>query len=184
MVKKNMVVVLSLNFWFSFLFAQEQNIVKDTLKLEPLDPLRPAKAAFYSAVVPGLGQVYNKKYWKVPLVYGAIGTSVYFYVDSQKQYSFYRDEYKNRLEGYRSESEYLNKLTDSQLISAQKTYQRNRDLSALFILGFYVLNIVDANIDASLLQFNVNETLSFKPSIVIPDRVSKTNLGFKCAYSF
>jgi hypothetical protein len=57
----------------------------DTLKSNDIDPLTPAKAAFYSAVLPGLGQAYNKKYWKIPLVYGAIGTSVYFYVDSKKK---------------------------------------------------------------------------------------------------
>lgn len=177
-------IVIFLNFGISSLFSQEQDILKDTLKVKPFDPLRPAKASFYSAVIPGLGQVYNQKYWKVPLVYGAIGTSVYFYLDSQKKYNICRDEYKNRLEGNKSDSEYFNKLSDSQLISAQKTYQRNRDLSALFILGFYVLNIVDANIDASLSQFNVNETLSFKPSVNIPDQISRTNLGFKCVYSF
>ena len=51
-----------------------------------LDPLRPAKAAFYSAVLPGLGQAYNKKYWKIPIVYGAIGTGLYFYLDNNKLY--------------------------------------------------------------------------------------------------
>ena len=68
-------------------------IAKDTTKLEEIDPLRPSKAAFYSAIVPGLGQVYNKRYWKVPLVYGAIGSSLYFYIDNNKKYHGYRDAY-------------------------------------------------------------------------------------------
>ena len=51
-------------------------VAKDTLKSNNIDPLTPAKAAFYSAVLPGLGQAYNKKYWKIPLVYGALGTSI------------------------------------------------------------------------------------------------------------
>ena len=184
MVKKIIVFVLFLNVGLSFIFAQKKNESKDTLKIETIDPLRPAKAAFYSAVVPGLGQVYNKKYWKVPLVYGAIGTSVYFYLDSQKKYNLYRDEYKNRLEGYKSNVEFLNKLSDSQLISAQKQFSRNKELSALFALGFYVLNIIDANVDASLSQFNVNEELSLKPTIEVIDDITKTNLGFKCVYTF
>jgi hypothetical protein len=75
-------------------------VVKDTSKLQEIDPLTPAKAAFYSAILPGLGQAYNKKYWKIPLVYGAIGTSLYFYIDNNKKYHDYRDEYKRRLEGY------------------------------------------------------------------------------------
>ena len=62
-----------------------------------LDPLRPAKAAFYSAVLPGLGQAYNKKYWKIPIVYAAIGTGLYFYLDNNKLYKQYRNAYKRRL---------------------------------------------------------------------------------------
>lgn len=187
MTKTYIFIVLFLNFQFTSLFAQEQqniNKLKDTLKTEPYDPLRSAKASFYSAIVPGLGQIYNKKYWKVPIVYGAIGISLYYYSDSQKKYNIYRNEYKKRLEGYKSESEYLNKLTDDQIISAQKTYQKNKDFSALFMLGFYVLNIIDANVDASLSQFNVNDKLSFSPSINNSIITSDTNLGFKCFYSF
>jgi hypothetical protein len=188
MTKTYIFIVLFFNFQFTFLFAQEQqniNKLKDTLKLESYDPLRAAKASFYSAIVPGLGQIYNKKYWKVPIVYGAIGTSLYFYSDSKKKYTFFRDEYKKRLEGYKSESEYINKLTDSQLISAQKTYQRNKDFSALFVLGFYVLNIIDANVDASLSQFNVNDKLSLTPSSISNSiNTSKANFGVSCFYTF
>lgn len=186
MTKKIIFIVLFFNCVLQSLFAQEQNIngLKDTLKSESLDPLRPAKASFYSAVIPGLGQIYNKKYWKVPIVYGAIGISLYYYSDSQKRYNIYRNEYKKRLEGYKSESEYLNKLSDSQLISAQKTHQRNRDLSALFVLGFYVLNIIDANVDASLSQFNLNDKLSLNPSVSNSINASEVNLGIRCFYTF
>lgn len=168
------------------LYSQPSNntIIKDSLKLETYDPLRPAKASFYSAILPGLGQVYNKKYWKVPLVYVSIGTSVYFYVDSQKQYNLYRDEYKNRLEGIQSDSEYLSRLSDNQLISAQKQYQRNRDLSAFFIIGFYVLNIIDANVDAALSQFNVSNRLAFKPIINTNSITLKNDLVIACVYQF
>src|SRR5690554_7219120 len=69
------------------------------MELRALDPLTPSKAAFYSAVVPGLGQIYNKSYWKVPLVYAGLGTSIYFYIDNQTKYQAARDEYKLRLRG-------------------------------------------------------------------------------------
>lgn len=179
-------ILLFLFLGLTSISAQEskQIISKDTLKSETIDPLRPAKAAFYSAIFPGLGQIYNKKYWKLPLVYGAIGTSAYFYIDSQKNYKMYRDEYKSRLAGNTSSSEYMANLSESQLVSAQKQFQRNRDLSALFIVGFYVLNIIDANIDAALSQFNVSERLAFKHSMDFKNETMQSNFGFACTYTF
>jgi hypothetical protein len=157
-------------------------IVKDTLKVSNIDPLTPAKAAFFSAVLPGLGQAYNKKYWKIPLVYGAIGTSIYFYADNNKKYRQYRTAYKRRLEGVVTED--LAFLDNNRLIAGQKFYQRNRDLSALVTLAFYALNIIDANVDAALLQFNVDENLSLRPAIYQNDVTFKTNAGLTINYTF
>ena len=156
-------------------------IAKDTTKLEEIDPLRPSKAAFYSAIVPGLGQAYNKKYWKIPLVYGAIGTSLYFYIDNNKKYHNYRDAYKQRLLGIPDKYDYLD---NSRLIAAQRFYQRNRDLSLLVTVGFYILNIVDANVDAHLMQFNVSDKLSFQPDVYTNDINYKPNLGLTFNYKF
>ncbi|WP_233264512.1 MULTISPECIES: DUF5683 domain-containing protein [unclassified Flavobacterium] len=167
-------------------FAQTKNntelIAKDTLKSSNIDPLTPAKAAFFSAVLPGLGQAYNKKYWKIPLVYGAIGTSVYFYVDNNKKYRQFRDAYKSRLEGVITEDS--KRFDNNRLIAAQKFYQRNRDLSALVTLAFYALNIIDANVDAALLQFNVDESLSLRPAIYQNDVTFRTNVGLTISYTF
>ena len=157
-------------------------VAKDTLKSNNIDPLTPAKAAFYSAVLPGLGQAYNKKYWKIPLVYGALGTSIYFYIDSNKKYHQYRDAYKSRLEGYTTDD--LAFLDNNRLIAEQKFYQRNRDLSALITLAFYALNILDANVDAALIQFNVDENLSVRPVLYPNDVTLKTNIGLTLNYSF
>jgi hypothetical protein len=157
-------------------------VAKDTVKTNEIDPLTPAKAAFYSAILPGLGQAYNKKYWKIPIVYGAIGTSLYFYLDNNKKYQEYRDAYKRRLEGY-SDDDYTY-LDNSRLIAGQKFYQRNRDLSALFVVAFYALNIIDANVDAALLQFNVDENLSVRPVIYPNDVTLKTNVGLTFNYIF
>ncbi|MCA6423227.1 MAG: hypothetical protein IM568_10470 [Flavobacterium sp.] len=166
------------------LFSQEIGnviIAKDTTKLQEIDPLRPSKAAFYSAILPGLGQAYNKKYWKIPLVYGAIGTSMYFYLDNNKKYHSYRDAYKKRLLGLPDEYDYLD---DSRLIAAQRFYQRNRDLSLLVTIAFYVLNIVEANVDAHLTQFNVNEKLSLAPDIYQNEFTAKPNIGLTFNYKF
>ncbi|WP_337967254.1 DUF5683 domain-containing protein [uncultured Flavobacterium sp.] len=185
----NKIVPISLLFFLIgtvSLFAQAKEetvlVAKDTTKLEEIDPLTPAKAAFYSAILPGLGQAYNKKYWKIPLVYGAIGTSLYFYIDNNKKYHDYRDAYKRRLEGYNDDDYKF--LDNSRLIAGQKFYQRNRDLSALFVVAFYVLNIIDANVDAALIQFNVNERLSMRPEIYPADVTFKPNVGLTFNYRF
>ena len=152
------------------------------MKSNDIDPLTPAKAAFYSAILPGLGQAYNKKYWKIPIVYGAIGVSMYFYIDSNQKYNQYRDAYKRRLEGYSDdEFSYYN---NDQLISAQKFYQRNRDLSALITAVIYILNIVDANIDGHLMQFNVNDNLSIKPDMNQNQIDYKFNYGMTLTFNF
>ncbi len=148
---------------------------KDTIKKSSeINVLAPAKAAFYSAVFPGMGQIYNKKYWKVPLVYGALGTTIYFYINNNKKYHLYRDAYKQRLEGLPDDFSYLD---NSRLIAAQKFYQNNRDLSALLTGLFYILNILDANVDAHLMQFNVNDKLTVKPDLFRDQFTAKENLG-------
>ena len=75
-----------------FSYGQNEDYEKD---LEMA--LRPSKATFYSAVLPGLGQAYNKKYWKIPIVYGALATGLYFYNQNDNDYKRYRNAYKRRL---------------------------------------------------------------------------------------
>lgn len=144
------------------------------------DPLRPAKAAFYSAIVPGLGQAYNNKYWKIPLVYAAIGTTMYFYIDNNNLYNTYREAYRLRLIG--QIDQFNEQLTDQNLIDAQKLFRKNRDLSLLFVVGAYILNIVDANVDAHLSQFSVSENLSFKPNAQQNFMTGRLNFGVSFNY--
>ena len=182
------IFLLGFLFGTSICYSQQTSnllIAKDTanLKITPIDPLRPTKAAFYSAILPGLGQAYNKKYWKIPIVYGAMGTSMYFYFDNNKKYHSVRDAYKRRLAGF-TDDEYQGIYDDSRLIQAQRFYQRNRDLSLLVTIGFYVLNIVDANVDAHLMQFNVNDNLSVAPDIYQTDFTTRPNLGLSLNYKF
>ncbi len=163
----------------------EMTIVQDTTQTrinEDIDPLSPAKAAFYSAIFPGMGQAYNKKYWKMPLVYAAIGTSTYFYIWNQRNYNEYRDAYKQRLAGYRNDK--FSFLDDDRLITGQRFYQKNRDISALVTAAFYILNIVDANVDAHLQQFNVSDNLSFEPGVFPGGAYDQRNIGFTLNYRF
>jgi hypothetical protein len=179
------IILLFFLFGNQFVFSQKiEDVIKksDTLDIKEIDPLRPTKASFYSALLPGLGQAYNKKYWKIPIVYGAIGTSFYFYINNNEKYHSYRDAYKRRLQGFNDDQ--YQYLDDSRLIQAQRFYQRNRDLSLLVTVAFYVLNIVDANIDAHLAQFNVNDKLSFQPEFYPNEINYKLNMGISLNYKF
>ena len=153
-----------------------------------LDPLRPAKAAFYSAVLPGLGQAYNKKYWKIPIVYAAIGTGFYFYLDNNKLYKQYRNAYKRRLAGFTDDEFYgpgdTPFLSDEALIRAQRTLKRNKELSMLVTVGLYVLNIIEANVDAHLLQYNLDENLALKPFIDFNNPNYTTQIGLSLNIKF
>jgi len=153
---------------------------------EPYNALAPAKAAFYSAVLPGLGQAYNGSYWKIPIAYAGIGTGVYFYLENDKQYDRYRDAYKDRLAGRVDEFTVngVQNISTDRLVDAQEFYQKNKEISILVTVGVYILNIIDANVEAHLRQFNVDEDLSVKPNLDFNSMSGKTNYGLTLNYSF
>ncbi len=157
-------------------------VVVDSVKREPINILAPSKAAFYSAVLPGLGQAYNKKYWKIPIVYAALGTGIYFYVTNDREYNRYRDAYKRRLAGF-TDDEFVGVSNDG-LINAQQTLKRRKELSLLITIGLYALNIIDANVDAHLLQYNVDENLAVRPHIRYNEMENTSDLGLTLNFKF
>ena len=159
-------------------------IVKSTRQF---DPLSPARAAFYSAVVPGLGQAYNRKYWKIPIVYAALGTGTYFVVWNNQHYLDYQTAYKNRINGKPDDYDGLNGnpyLSEDTLQSAQESYKQDRDLSILVTVGMYILQIVEASVNAHLLQHNVDDNLSFKPRMIKNSINNKSVVGASINYKF
>ena len=153
------------------------------------DPLSPAKAAFYSAILPGLGQAYNKSYWKIPIVYLAIGIPTYLYFKNDNELQRYRTAYKQRLDG-RTDDEFYQGHTDGNprlstdaLRRAQDLYQRNKEMAMLFAIGFYALNIIEANVDAHLKQFNVDENLAIEP-FMQQDIYRVSYVGLSFTYNF
>lgn len=157
-------------------------IVQDSLSNKRgYNPLAPSKAAFYSAVLPGLGQVYNKKYWKVPIIYAGMATGVYFYIENNKDYNRFRDAYKRRLAGF--DDDEFQGITTDRLIDAQKSAQKNKDVSIIVAILFYLVNVVDANVDAHLKQFNVNDDLSLQPNINLNNLNARTNYGLSLKYT-
>ena len=162
---KNKILLI---LFLSVSFVSAQKLELDTLTRKQRlikDPLTPSKAAFYSSIVPGLGQIYTGKYWKVPIIYGGLGASGYFYFYQTKQMNSFRDIYKRRIAGY-TDDKYANRiLQNDQLIQGMNFHKRYRDLAVLYFMGFYLLNILDANVGAHLMQFNVNDQLTLRPQI-------------------
>ena len=170
--------------------AQEGNfdilIAKDSIIETNSDPLRPAKAAFYSAIVPGLGQAYNKKYWKIPVVLGGIGTGVGITIWNDKEYRKVRGYFIDKLNNVPNQFliEHPN-LTKEILGNAQGKYKRQRDY-AIAITGLvYILNIVDAVVDAHLYEGRNDPDLAIMPAI-IPDQYGfgTAKAGFTLNYKF
>ena len=116
----------------------------------------PKKAGLYSAILPGSGQVYTKKYWKVPIIYAGLITSAYFINDNSIQYKKYQDA---AILSNKTEENQLG-YTYSQLITLTDHYRRNREISILCFIGTYILNIVDASVSAHLFDYDVSDDLS------------------------
>ena len=156
------------------------------------NPLSPSKAAFYSAILPGMGQIYNKKYWKAPIVWGSLAGTTYLYIDNNSIYKRYRTAFKLRKAGLQDEFTLIDAagnttvlISEAGLENAQKQLRENRDLALLSSVLVYVLQIVEASVNAHLLQFNTDDILTFRPALM-PDNMNLANtvVGFHLKYKF
>lgn len=126
----------------------------------------PRKATIRSAIIPGWGQIYNKKYWKLPLVYGALGITggIFFYNIST--YKALKAAYINISDGDDSNNNLIDprfsNLTEGAIRSYRDSYRQNIDYSVLFFILFWGLNVVDATVDAHLKAFDVGDELSLR----------------------
>lgn len=196
MLNRKSIVFLGFLLVYAFAKAQSGDTIitedtdPDTIKTQQsIDPLRPAKAAFYAAALPGLGQAYNKDYWKLPIVYGALGTGVFFAIDNDREFKRYRTAFKDRLAGRMDEFIIVNEdgtttevFDNDGLIEAQDFFRRQKELAILVTAGMYVLQIIEANVDAHLTQYNVSDDLTFAPDIQTDDLGQAFRYGFKLTY--
>ncbi len=135
-----------------------------------------------SALLPGLGQAYNKKYWKIPILYAGAGVLIYSINFANKKYSTYRTAYKLRVNGDTSATNFP-QYSEDNLLLLRDYYRRNRDLSVIISAFVYILNIVDASVDAHLFFFDVSDKLSF--TIASPGTYAGIlPTGFKLQYKF
>lgn len=119
------------------------------------------KATIMSACLPGLGQIYNHKYWKAPVIYAALGGLGYWGVTNQKTYRYYSDNlrYANDDDLNTTNATLYN---NDQLIAQKRYYRKFRDMSIMLGALVYAINIIDANVDAHLRTFDVSDDLSLQ----------------------
>ena len=136
------------------------------------------KITLMSTICPGLGQVYNKKYWKIPVIYSALGTSIYYYIKNNNIYHEYRSAYIAETD---NDSNTINNsgYSTSNLITLQDFYRNQRDLSGLLFLLTYCLNIIDASVDAHLTNYNLNDNLSLSLDINEIENTEILNFSLK-----
>lgn len=145
-------------------FAQtaEQAEKTETTPLSSHKRLKPGKVALL-ALVPGAGQIYNKKYWKVPIIYALAGGLVYSVIFNDTEFQKYNRAIKLRRDSVTANShEAMQPMPQAGLENYSNYYHKYRDLSAIGILAVYTLSIVDAYVDAHLMEFDVNDKLSLK----------------------
>jgi len=117
-----------------------------------------------SACLPGLGQIYNKKYWKVPIIYAGIGVFTYLIVFNTDHYLTYKSAYIESVnnDSTGNYSEIVKKYTLDNIASAREYYRRNLEITIIFTALWYILNILDATVDAHLFSYDINKDLSLR----------------------
>lgn len=165
----------------------EKQVVEEIEKanVSTIQKYNPTKAGLYSAVFPGLGQYYNKKYWKIPIVWGAVGTGVGIIVYNDKQYRRYRTAFLAELNGQPHEFDDLPYVDATVLGNTQDRAKRQRDYAIAITGVLYILNIVDAVVDAHLYDQKKDPNLAIKPTIIYDDLgVANGKAGLSLSFRF
>jgi hypothetical protein len=180
-IKRKIFLIISLLLISLFCLSQTDtdSIASHTGKFHS-----PKRAALYSAVLPGSGQLYNKKYWKLPIVYVGIGAFTYFAIDNHNEFMRYKNAYILRENG--EADEFLEEYNDQALLNEMDRWSKYRDLCIAGAALIYILQIIDANVDAHLMDFDVGDNLSVK---LIPvqcnTKFSRSPIiGFGCSINF
>lgn len=174
-----------------------QETIKDTILAKKPEVFHsPRKATIYSAVLPGLGQIYNRKYWKLPIVYGGFATLGFFINYNNGEYVKYRQAYSDIIDNDPYTNAYLdlfdpgvfdpNKITqyEERLKSAKDYWRRNRDLVVIGTAVFYAANIIDASVDAHFFNFDISDDLTINwipgPVMCMDNKL----IGIHCRFTF
>lgn len=177
---------MRLLFIFLFIFFTINSSIGQ-VEIKEIKP--PKRATNLACIIPGSGHVYNNKFkpdkvrsriwWKLPIIYGGLGASGYFTYFNLNEYKSIRNE---RLSRQNNPPSYLIQYSDSQLKYLQEDYRRLRDISVISFFGVYLLQVIDANVEAHLFQFDTDDKLSLtlKPNVFgINNEISFNELSIK-----
>jgi len=171
-------------------------LAQDTVDLQPHKVSRndfvkvrnhTATKAMLFSIIPGGGQIYNKKYWKLPIIYGCLGASSYCIYWAHSEMVKFRNEYIYRREGYYDlVNPSLADRADATILESKNTYERYMEIAIGVTAIFYALNIVDAMVDAHLFYFDVSDDLSLRwsPSMTPSVASSKPAYGLSLQFNF
>ncbi len=191
---KRLKLLIFLFFFINFSFANSENhkltfysVNNDSLKKTARKNL-PVKAALLSTILPGAGQVYNKRIWKVPIIYVAFAGFAYVYQNNNNLYNNYREALYLRYDDDPTTTDNYNNFSDDNLIVLKNQYKRRSDLGLIGLFATYLLNIVDAAVDANLREFDVkiNEDISMHvfPYSQVSTINSTSSFGLQLKFNF
>ena len=162
-----------------YLFSYSQDVTSpDVSRVNAQDSVKVVKhsptAAILWSIIPGGGQIYNKKYWKVPIIYGLLEVSGYFLTKYASDMMLYRREFINRRDGHTEQLlPGLSDLPDENILALKQTSQRNMEICIAATAIIYTLNFIDAMVDAHLYYFDVSDDLSLYVSpMVLPNPIN------------
>lgn len=177
--------VLCLSHWQSAC-AQEVNIIDAQGNLDNVETIRtvstldPQKAALYSAMLPGLGQAYNKDYWKIPVIYGGGIIILHFINQNHDLYNTFNNALLAEIDGVSETANPFSRFNEASLQNRRNRFKRDRDFMIIVGIVYYLLNVVEAHVSAHLKEFDVNEDLSLKikPSLQpLPGQYPAAGIG-------
>ena len=173
----------------------DSTAVSDTMNLWAPNPSR---ATWLAVIVPGLGQIYNRSYWKLPVIYGGVLTCTYLITWNGRMYNDYRNAYHDIIDSDPNTNSYMSLFPTydgsqswlpSTLRSKMNSYRRTRDMSVFAMVMLYMVSAVDAFVDAHLYDFTVSDDLSLRVEPIInsygTDYMNRSrSFGFRCNFTF
>ena len=161
---KHLVILICFLCFFTGLSQTSKDtlMVVDTIyHKKPKKDHRPRTATILSAIIPGAGQIYNRKYWKAPIAWAGLGAVGYFFMHNQTLYTQYRNDVRSLVNGDTS-AVVNSKYSLDQLQSQKIIYRKRRDLFGFGVIAVYAMQVIDANVDAHLRTFDVSDDLSLE----------------------